>query len=266
MDYLQEILNQTSDKFYDNTNQDIIIIVFLNIIIYQKILLIVDIFLKYFICYIKPSISNSDLTQCRWFFLHSFANFFICLFSLDDIKNTIKDPVNSLNPETNYYIIPVLITLSLHLYHIIAPWYYKKLRIDDIVHHVCFAFLLGILALSMKWGYVQNFIIFFLTGLPGCIDYFLLGLVKLDLINKLTEKKYNVYINNWVRGPGCVIGASWMYVSWIFGKCNIGPILTFLSIILVFINGQYYSKQIIENYTYYKTIKSIKQTVNKTED
>ena len=45
-----------------------------------------------------------------------------------------------------------------------------------------------------------------------------------------------------------------MYVSWIVGKSNIGPILTFLSIILVFINGQYYSKQIIENYTYYKTI------------
>ena len=65
------------------------------------------------------------------------------------------------------------------------------------------------------------FNMFFLTGLPGCIDYFLLGLVKLNILDKLKEKQINVYINNWIRGPGCVIGSAFTYVSWINDKSNL---------------------------------------------
>lgn len=247
--------NIDSDYYFNNSNK---ILLLINIFIYyNSFLLIIDLFLHYFINNYK-FLNDNDFTNCKWFSIHSIGNFFICLYAYNDVKKTIDDPVNSLNYDYEYSMIPVFITITLHLYHILAPWFFKKLRLDDIIHHILFAFGLGFICLFYRFGYVQNFVIFFLTGLPGCIDYFLLTLVKLNKINKLVEKKINVHINNWIRGPGCVIGATFIYVSKITlqksDKQYFNNFIASIMIFLIFLNGQYYSKQMIENYTYYKTI------------
>lgn len=245
------INNISSDYYFNSSNK--FLLLFYNFIFYNSFLLIIDLFIHNFIKKFNI-INDKDFVNCKWFSIHSIGNFFICLYSINDVIKTLYDPVNSLNYNYDYSMNPVFITITLHLYHILAPWFFRKLRIDDIVHHILFAFGLGFICLIYRFGYVQNFVIFFLTGLPGCIDYFLLTLVKLNLINKIVEKKINVHINNWLRGPGCVIGATFIYVSNITLKNNKPNFGNLTATFIIFLNGQYYSKQMIENYTYYKTI------------
>ena len=52
-------------------------------------------------------------------------------------------------------------------------------------------------------GRLINYSLFFTTGLPGMIDYFLLFFVKNNKIDTMVEKKMNSWINLWIRCPGC---------------------------------------------------------------
>ena len=57
----------------------------------------------------------------------------------------------------------------------------------------------------------NSLITFFGTGLPGGINYLCLYLMKNNYMNKLTEKKINSYLNNYVRAPGLIITS---YILW----------------------------------------------------
>ena len=49
--------------------------------------------------------------------------------------------------------------------------------------------------------------LFFTTGLPGLIDYFLLFLNRNNIIHRYIEKRVNLFLNLWVRAPGCIMNA-----------------------------------------------------------
>ena len=66
---------------------------------------------------------------------------------------------------------------------------------------VFLALPLGIVSNS---GFLLGYSLFFLTGIPGCIDYLLLFLTRNNFIEKITEKRINNYVNLWIRCPGCV--------------------------------------------------------------
>jgi len=53
-------------------------------------------------------------------------------------------------------------------------------------------------------GRLINYSLFFTTGLPGMIDYFLLFMVKNNKLQSIFEKRINNYINLWLRSPGCI--------------------------------------------------------------
>ena len=59
---------------------------------------------------------------------------------------------------------------------------------------------------------VSNVIGFFLTGLPGGLDYFFLILVKLGKMEKLREKRYSTRLNVWLRGPGALSASFMLYI------------------------------------------------------
>ena len=43
---------------------------------------------------------------------------------------------------------------------------------------------------------------FFVCGLPGGLDYVLLSLMKFGAIEKITEKRYNMWLQTGIRWPG----------------------------------------------------------------
>ena len=141
------------------------------------------------------------------------------------------------------------IIYALHLYHIIM--YFKKLRKDDIIHHLV---MVGI-ALPLT-SYLSNYNIighgfFFVTGLPGGIDYFLLFLVRNEYIDRMVEKDVNKNLNLWVRCPGCISNVTLIICS----LCRYIEIITYtqlfaaiINIISVYWNGIYFMEQVLTNY------------------
>jgi uncharacterized membrane protein YdcZ (DUF606 family) len=89
----------------------------------------------------------------------------------------------------------------------------------------------------------------FLSGLPGGLDYCMLAAVKHGHLSITTEKKWNARINVWIRAPGCVMAACYLYVSILAAPeiawqnkmvaCIIAP--------LTCINGLYYMQVVVGN-------------------
>ena len=117
----------------------------------------------------------------------------------------------------------------------------------DWLHHIL---MIGIvlpfgLIYKKTAGSVINYCCFFLSGLPGCVDYIMLFFVKRKLLDKITEKKINSYINIWIRGPFLIIGSYIIYLNCYYKNYN--P-TTMLVSMLLFWNAQYFSKRIVGNY------------------
>ena len=164
----------------------------------------------------------------------------LCL-SYSDIYNFNKYPRN---------IEATIITFSLHFYHLV--YYFRKLRFDDWLHHVLMIVFALPLSLAVNGGCLIGHSLFFTTGLPGCIDYFMLFLVRNNYINRITEKKLNNYINLWIRCPGCISHAVLTAVVLLNNSDNfnfIEKIIAILTGILVYWNGIYFMNQVVVNYS-----------------
>jgi len=98
---------------------------------------------------------------------------------------------------------------------------------------------------------ISSLALFFLTGLPGAIDYLLLYLVKSNIIKSITEKKIYTYISFLIRSPGCIITSGIGFPALIeyYKNKNIFNFITSLSLILLtYWNGQYYLMKSHESY------------------
>jgi len=100
----------------------------------------------------------------------------------------------------------------------------------------------------------MNYTCFFVSGLPGGIDYLMLALVKHGKMDALTEKYWNTKINVWMRGPALVIGAFIAYQSTLesnaAGACK-APGLNGAALVtaaVLFWNGQFFAERVISNY------------------
>ena len=100
-------------------------------------------------------------------------------------------------------------SLDIH-YHVL----FFKCSKEDIWHHFSF----GIPGTFLKYygfdclGKNLAINLFFVCGLPGAIDYFYLTLLELNYIDKITRIKQCCFNNNWFRGPGLIISATFHYL------------------------------------------------------
>jgi hypothetical protein len=102
-------------------------------------------------------------------------------------------------------------------------------------------------------GRLINFSLFFTTGLPGMVDYFLLFLVKNNKMDSVIEKKINSWINLWIRCPGCVSHAVLTLLVYnIYNKTLIissfeksGYIFT---AVITYWNGIYFMNKVVVSY------------------
>jgi hypothetical protein len=130
-------------------------------------------------------------SKTRWFALHSLVNISISVMCLRDLLGVIENPLCAMISPTSSWF-PSYAAFSLHLYHLTC---FTALRLEDIVHHVLFAGGLGIFNFVLSWGRMTNLLIFFMTGLPGAIDYGMLVLVKSGKLQRYTQKSITSSIN-----------------------------------------------------------------------
>jgi hypothetical protein len=158
----------------------------------------------------------------------------------------------SIAHDTPYDIRASYVGILIHIYH---GLFFTKLTKEDIFHHVVFAGSFGSASLLYYWGPIVNMFLFFVCGFPGMIDYILLSLVKLNYIDKLTEKHLVTYIYMYIRSPGIICTV-------FLGLCNMLSKLNQLSIIFIFFasivnflmifNAQYYLNSVIVSYNRHK--------------
>ena len=174
-------------------------------------------------------------------------NTFDCMISS---YKGIQSYSNTCNVDSLYFAKYTI--YALHLYHMLC--YYNKLRYDDWVHHLL---MVGISLPLTEFIDKYNIIghcMFFTTGLPGGIDYFLLALVRNNIIDKCIEKKINKYINVWIRCPGCISNVTLSIFSLIYlyeVSNNINIIACIIIMLSVYWNGIYFMEQVVCDYTKY---------------
>ena len=199
-----------------------------------------------------------NLRHTTWFFLHSLANVFICIFSVRSFINTLLYPDLCANGDifTDQSafgvssVWPLTISNGIHLYHMYGGF---TLSSADYFHHLLFIPTLSFPGQYYKWGSLSNSQAMFATGLPGGIDYFLLGLVKIGAIQKNTEKRINVLLNTWLRVPGMLFTSTLLYQALMTGNVKAPVWFVLIQLSLAPYNALYFNKQAIENYTKHKS-------------
>jgi len=209
----------------------------------------------------------------RWYLIHALTNTFLVYYTFENLIECYYDPLSLIiKNNSNEDITAINTVVSLHLYHIFSS--YKNLTFIDWVHHIVSCIIVCTIAIFFLSTKMINYGIFFLCGLPGGIDYFLLYFNKLNLIEKLTEKRINVYLNMCIRLPGLLWGFIISYVCVIYKDLN-NDISTFKIValfiinILNCINAIYFSIRVVQNYGIYlenitrkRVIKNIRKSLS----
>lgn len=201
------------------------------------------------LCYVlDAAVVRIGCAKSRWFTLHTLVNIIVVALSADDAYYTLKAPMHAVGGPASTMAISLII--ALHAYHAV----FFKLSAVDIVHHVVSVGILGPLAVWFRPGVFMNYVCFFVSGLPGGIDYAMLALVKHGYMDALTEKYWNTKINVWMRGPFLVIGSFIAYQSALestaSGSCK-APGLNTASLVTAAVllwNGQFFAERVIVNY------------------
>jgi hypothetical protein len=182
----------------------------------------------------------------RWFFIHFIINGIVTYYNFEDLKYCLKN-IESCTLEhasPNAYYATDLVMLA-HLYHILV--FYNHLKSQDWLHHLTMCGFNGPVFYYQHLK-IQSVTAYFCSGLPGLIDYFLLYLVKNNLLNKKIEKDIYLFLTTYIRSPGCVLTTLLTIPYFLRPQIMFDYLISFISIMLVFWNGQYYMKKTCIDY------------------
>jgi hypothetical protein len=205
-------------------------------------------FISFFGFYIGIDKLIGKKYEGKYYLIHGVNNALITYLTFGDVMATFTQFNTVLSADIS--ILPSIITYSLHFYHTFI--YYKKFNLDDWLHHILMGAAL-VAAHNFNTGRLINYSLFFTTGLPGMIDYFLLFLVKNNKLESIVEKRVNNYINLWLRSPGCVSHAVLTLVVYNIYKETLlngyihqfGYIFTSL---MTYWNGIYFMNKVVISY------------------
>lgn len=182
--------------------------------------------------------------KARWFILHTIANILVIYYVWDDCKNMFIDPIKAFDRIPYYDALNI--TVALHFYH---AMFFKNLTTIDWLHHVL---MISIAIISYNCPspviITTNALLFFLNGLPGGVDYFLLTLLKYKIIRPIKEKELNSYLNIWIRSPGIIIGTHNMYLTTVYTNYNPNFLSKTIILCILIWNAQYFTYRVVGNY------------------
>ena len=164
-------------------------------------------------------------------------------------------PISAIKVITNYKVLYYIIYL--HTYH----FFIKKLQFIELVHHILFV-LMGVFPCIFYWKYnIINLWILPGCGLPGAIDYFMLTLVKNNMLSYEKQKCISSNINNYMRLPISIYGLSLTYIAYMERLIYCNSIFFIYTLILIYINGTFFNKLAIENHIKYKYTNKISYNI-----
>ena len=207
---------------------------------------------------------DRDVKLARWFFTHAFANALIVLTGLKAVWTTFTDPMNAVDSrvysDTSLFGAasswPLTIVNAVHVYHMVGGF---SLTGADYFHHLLFIPALGFPGQLLLWGSVEPSAATFISGLPGGISYFMLGLLKTGHLEAMVEKRITANLNCWIRVPGILIHSFIVYQAVLYSKHTLPFWCLFLQVTLPFYNALYYCKQAVANYTVHYMTSLLKQ-------
>lgn len=193
--------------------------------------------------------------KTKWYLIHTVGNAVITGLSVKDMILTTRDPLNSVNNYadafalTNLSTYPVVIMSSIHLYHILL--YFREMVLIDWIHHLASGGFVGSICTFYIKGSIVNHGLFFMCGFPGGVDYLMLTLNDIGLIDRMTEKRVNRYLNMYIRLPGilfnCYAGLiNYLYQPEPFCHISVGALIFLLNVW----NATYFAHRVVENYGY----------------
>ena len=109
----------------------------------------------------------------RYFILHAAGNAIAVILTFNGMTRTLLDPVHA--AEGDVQIFGYCVVVAIHLYHVLA---FRPLPQVEWVHHVLMIGIVGPVVFYYARGAIIDYCSFFLSGLPGGIDYVMLALVK----------------------------------------------------------------------------------------
>lgn len=184
-----------------------------------------------------------------YYFNHVINNAVVVYESFPHILNCYTNFLETI--DTDVPINCMNITVALHIYHILLYW--PSLRTDDWMHHIIMiGIIIPLIYLYQIGGNVVGHGLFYITGLPGGIDYTLLFLNRNGILVSRNQEKYvNSLLNLWVRCPGCIATAIFTLIM--IQKLNM--IQTISDILIAWFmmgallwNGVYFMNDVVRNY------------------
>jgi len=190
-------------------------------------------------------------TRARWFALHGFANCLVVVTAMKGMLQSLRDPLYSLDSRKyNDRSVfgsaspwPVYIINSLHVYHML----FFEVSGQELFHHLAFVPAIGFMGQFFEWGCALGFMAFFISGLPGAIDYLLLILVKYKHINAIVQKRVCAGLNLYVRGPMVIISAHTIYIAMLYDHLTVPNWACGIILVIALFNSLYYTKQSVSN-------------------
>ena len=227
---------------------------------------------------------DKEVRQARWFFTHAAANAAVVATGARAMHTLFIDPINAMDSAVYSDISlfgaasawPLTYINAVHVYHMIGGFHvrvarcskrllhrpshptahlvlaalnrvYAQLTGADYFHHLLFVPALGLPGQMLLWGAVEPGGACFISGLPGGISYFMLGLIKLGKMDAMLEKRITANLNCWLRVPGILLSSFVVYQAILYGKHSVPMWPAVLQVVLPFYNSLFYCKQAVAN-------------------
>lgn len=204
-------------------------------------------------------------TRARWFALHGFGNLLVVITGFNGMVSSLRDPLYSLDSRVYFDRSlfgsaspwPAYIINSLHVYHIL----FFDLNRQELFHHLVFVPIIGFTGQYFEWGCALGFMAFFISGLPGAVDYLLLVLVKFGKIEPITQKRVCAAMNVYVRGPFIIISAHTIYLAMLYDNLTVPKSVCTAILCVSLFNSLYYTKQSVANWAISTVVDSVLESV-----
>jgi hypothetical protein len=180
-----------------------------------------------------------------YYLLHTLHNGVIVYSTYNEVYKCLTDYHYIINSGKNIFALQCV--FALHFYHIVIYW--RKFRFDDWLHHILMIGIALPIGAYTDSKALLGYSLFFMTGLPGGIDYLLLFFTRNGWLDKKYEKEINTWLNVWIRSPGCISHATLTSILISSQRViySIDWISGFLVACLTYWNGQYFMRQVVEN-------------------
>lgn len=189
-----------------------------------------------------------------YFILHAIFNFWVTLTVFEEVIFIFLNPL-SIYLVDNFSTNGIISTLGIMAFHTHHLLFYSNLTLEDWIHHMVSSIILPITALILPYSSILCLSNVVMCGIPGGIDYIMLFLVKLQIIDKMTEKKINRLLNLLIRWPIMFL-CFYIFIINVYHNMVKSEYITimFVAFFLHMFNAAYYCDKVIGNY-YIKALK-----------